>query len=51
MKIYKQLYHMIFNAMTDTIEALENQNYGRALQIMKKAQQDAEEQFLDSEEE
>lgn len=51
MNIYKRLYYMIFNAMTDTIEALEYQNYGRAIQIMKKAQQEAEERFMKEEEE
>lgn len=50
MELYKQLYHIIFNAMTDTIEALEAQNYGHAAEIMKQAQQEAEKRFLEAEE-
>lgn len=51
MEIYKQLYHKLFNAMTDAITAIDQKNYGLAEEIMKKAQQDAEELYLSEGEE
>ena len=40
----------MFNAATNALAALEKQNYGTAGEILRKAQQDAEERFMDSEE-
>ena len=40
-------YTGLFNAVTDAIEALEQQNFGLAKDILIKAQQDAEELVLD----
>ena len=49
--LYKTLYLFMFNRVTDALTALEAQNYGLAADILRKAQQDAEEQFLDAEDE
>lgn len=46
-----QLYHLLFNAITDAIEAMQKMNWGQALEILKKAQQDTEEAYLQREEE
>lgn len=39
-------YFMLFNAVTDAVAAIEEQNFGRARQILIRAQQDCEEWFL-----
>lgn len=41
-----QLYHLLFNAITDAIEAIRKLNYGQALEILVQAQQDSEEGYL-----
>ena len=48
--MYQRMYYKLFNAMTDAIKAVKEQNYGVACDIMQKAQQEAEEIFLDEEE-
>ena len=48
---YQKLYTMLFNAAADALEALEARNYGLAGDILRRAQQEAEEQFLEAEEE
>lgn len=50
MELYRKLYFTIFNGVTDALEALEVKNYGRAKEILQKAQQNAEEQYLEQEE-
>lgn len=39
-------YFMLFNAVTDAVAAIEEQNFGQARQILMQAQQDCEEWFL-----
>ncbi len=41
-----QLYHLLFNAITDAIEAMEKMNWGQALEILKQSQQKSEEAYL-----
>ena len=43
-------YIGLFNAVTDALEAIEQQNFGLAKEILIKAQQDAEDKVLDEEE-
>lgn len=50
MNLYKKMYYILFNAMTDALRALEEQNFGLAKQRLINAQQQAEEMFLDAEE-
>lgn len=47
MTTYKQLYHLLFNAMTDAIASMEQQNFGIAEEILKTAQIQAEEYLLE----
>ena len=47
---YQKPYLILFNIVTDTIHALEESNYGQAAQLLRQAQQQAEELFLDDEE-
>lgn len=49
MELYRKLYFTLFNGVTDALEALEIKNYGLAQDILQKAQQNAEEQFLEAE--
>lgn len=47
---YQQMYHLLFNRVTDAIEALRQQNYGLANDILMSAQCAAEELFLQADE-
>lgn len=48
---YQKLYTKMFNAATDALHALEQQNIGTAKEILQRAQQEAEELYLSFEEE
>ena len=43
---YKEMYYLLFNAVTDAIEALERTNYCFARNILSKAQRKTEELYL-----
>ena len=47
---YRKLYTLLFNAMTDAVEELEVLNIGAAKERLISAQRQAEEQYLESEE-
>ena len=47
---YQKLYTKLFNAATDALEALEQLNVGEAKDLLRRAQQEAEEDYLSSEE-
>ena len=49
--MYRKMYYTLFNAVTDALEAMEQQNYGQARELLMAAQQQSEEIFMDSEEE
>ena len=44
--MYRKMYTTLFNALTDAIRELEIKNYGRAEEILKKAQCDAEDIYI-----
>ena len=44
---YKKMYLALFNAVTDALEALEETNYGQAKDLLRRAQQNTEEWYLD----
>ena len=46
---YKKLYFHLFNAVTDALQAMEQQNYGQASTILISAQQETEEMYLEEE--
>ena len=48
---YQKLYFMLFNAVTDAIRHLEKKDAVRAWEVLLRAQQRAEELFLEEEEE
>ena len=48
MENFPKYYTLLFNAVTDAIRDLDNQNYGAARARLVKAQQDAEDAYLDA---
>ena len=46
---YEKMYHLLFNAITDALEQLEQQNYGSAKDLLIAAQQQAEEIYITAE--
>lgn len=44
---YQKLYAKLFNAATDALDALEELNVGRVKDILRRAQIDAEETYLE----
>ena len=48
---YKGLYLLLFNRITDALEAMEELNFGTAKEILRRAHQDAEEEYLKQTEE
>ena len=46
MENYKQIYYLLFNAITDAIGQMEQQNYGLAKDLLIRAQQRAEECYM-----
>lgn len=47
---YKKLYFHLFNAATDALQAMEQQNYGQASAILIAAQQETEEMYMEDDE-
>ena len=47
---YKKLYFHLFNAVTDALQAIEQQNYGQAAALLVTAQQETEEMYMDEDE-
>ena len=43
---YQKEYHIMFNAATDALEAMEELNFGVAKEILRRAHQEAEEEYL-----
>ena len=46
---YEKLYHLLFNAITDALKQMEQQNYGSAKDLLITAQQKAEEIYMSAE--
>ena len=44
---YQKMYLLLFNAITDALEEMEKQNYGEAAELLRKAQADAEEIYIE----
>ena len=49
--MYKNMYFHLFNAVTDALRQMERQNFGAAAEILRQAQIDSEEIYLDAEDE
>lgn len=44
---YEKLYYLLFNAVTDALEDIEERNYGVAEKRLKAAQREAEEIYVE----
>ncbi len=49
-ELYKQLYHLLFNRITDALEAMEKGDAAQGKSILMQAQQDAENLYIFSQE-
>ena len=47
---YKLPYLLLFRGVTEALEQLQQQNYGLAAALLKKAQQDAEQAYISQDE-
>ena len=45
----EKMYHLLFNAITDALEQIEQQNFGSAKDLLIAAQQEAEEIYMSAE--
>lgn len=45
--MYKEMYFHLFNAITDAIELLEQQEFQKALDCLARAQRHTEETYID----
>ena len=43
---YERMYSALFNAITDALAQLEEQNYGISAEILRRAQREAEERYI-----
>jgi hypothetical protein len=48
MSVYQEMYHLIFNSVTDAIELLQKNDAEAARKLLIHAQQECEELFLDN---
>lgn len=48
--MYQKLYMLLFNAVTDSLEAMAAQNFGQARELLIAAQQRCEEIYMNEEE-
>ncbi len=46
---YEKMYHLLFNAITDALEQIEQQNFGSAKDLLIAAQQKTEEIYITAE--
>ena len=44
--MYEELYHLLFNAATDVLRAMEQENFGQARDLLIRAQQACEERYM-----
>ena len=43
---YEKMYHLLFNAVTDSLRQMETMNFGTAAEILKQAQMRCEEMYI-----
>ena len=45
---YEKLYHLLFNAVTDALEQIEQLHYQAAVKLLMDAQRETEELYIES---
>ncbi|NLV87052.1 MAG: hypothetical protein GX025_07525 [Clostridiales bacterium] len=48
---YKEMYLRLFNSISDALKQIERQNYGEASDLLKQAQRETEEQYINAKDE
>lgn len=48
MEDYKKLYFTLFNRVSEAVEAIEEQNFGKAKELLEIGQLEAEEAYIES---
>lgn len=49
MKLYQQMYYILFHGISDALQALDEVRIEDAQQLLRAAQQEAEERYLEGE--
>ncbi len=49
MEVYEGMYYLLFNAVTDALVQIAEQNYGRAAELLREAQRACEERYIEAE--
>lgn len=44
--MYEKMYHILFNAVTDAMDLMEEQKYQEALTLLEQASREAEEVYI-----
>lgn len=44
--MYEKMYHILFNAITDAMDLMEEQKYQEAMTLLEQASRDAEEVYI-----
>ena len=44
--LYEELYHLLFNAATDALRAMERENFGQARDLLIQAELACEERYM-----
>lgn len=47
---FEKMYYSLFNGITSAIKAMESQNFGQAVELLKNAQRETEEMYIEAEE-
>ena len=45
---YEKMYYLLFNAVTDSLRQMEAMNFGTAAEILKQAQMECEEMYMEA---
>ena len=51
LELYKKMYYHLFNAITDALAQINQQNYGMAVKRLKRVQKETEEMYIEAEDE
>lgn len=46
---FKRMYYLLFNKITDALNAIDNLNFGQAADVLRSAQVEAEELYVSGE--
>ena len=47
--MYEKMYHILFNAVTDSLEEIRKMNFGTAARLLEEAQRRTEQVYMEAE--